>query len=58
VCERGRCYIHGLLAAGDDGASSVSGQSEAQIIAATNAKAREIWGQGVNSKLRETMFYL
>ncbi|KAA8895278.1 Piwi domain-containing protein [Sphaerosporella brunnea] len=58
VCERGRCYIHGLLAAGDDSASSVSGQSEAQIIAANDRRAREIWGNGVNVKLQETMFYL
>lgn len=58
VCERGRCYIHGLLTGGDDGASSISGQSDSQIEAATLAKARSLWGNGVHPVLNQTMFYL
>jgi len=58
VCERGRCYIHGLLTGGDDSASTISGQSDSQIEAATRAKAQALWGTGVNPTIGATMFYL
>lgn len=58
VCERGRCYIHGLLTGGDDSVSTISGQSDSQIEAATKARAQALWGNGVNPTIGGTMFYL
>ncbi|KAI5793057.1 Piwi domain-containing protein [Geopyxis carbonaria] len=57
ACERGRCYIYGLLNASDD-VSSKSGGSEAQEIENTVRAARKLWDTGVHSRLKDTMFYL
>jgi len=57
VCERGRCYIYGLLNAADDAASSATG-SDAEAIENTVKKANQLWGNGVHPSLRGTMFYL
>lgn len=50
LCERGRCYIHGLLTDG-----STTGQETPE---ANFARARQTWGTGVASALRESMFYI
>ncbi|KAI5840506.1 Piwi domain-containing protein [Morchella snyderi] len=56
VCERGRCYIYGLLNAPDT-ASLHSSNSEME--AAHNLeKARELWGNGPHTNLLNTMYYL
>lgn len=50
ACERGRCYLHGLLT----GRSSVRGSREDVMREAIN-----IWNDGVSGPtLRDTMFYL
>lgn len=57
VCERGRCYIHGLLNS-DDSASTVSGKSEEDIKKDTARRAKERWGDGVHHDLKDSMFYI
>jgi eukaryotic translation initiation factor 2C len=56
VCERGRCYIHGLLT-NEEGQTSTSLTDEQQK-ALTLVKARGLWENGVHSRLRDTMYYL
>lgn len=50
LCERGRCYIHGLLTDG-----STTGQETPE---ANFARAQQTWGSGVAQALRESMFYI
>lgn len=50
LCERGRCYIHGLLTDG-----STVGQETPE---ANFKRALQIWGNGVAPALRDSMFYI
>ncbi|RPB12184.1 Piwi-domain-containing protein [Morchella conica CCBAS932] len=56
VCERGRCYIYGLLNAPDT-ASLHSSNSEEEA-AANFKKAVGLWGDGPHPNLLNTMYYL
>ncbi|KAL7268875.1 hypothetical protein RUND412_008489 [Rhizina undulata] len=55
VCERGRCYIYGLL--NSDTASVKSGTSDEEAV--KNYKQAQVtWGAGIHQELAQTMFYL
>ncbi|CCX33115.1 Similar to Protein argonaute 12; acc. no. Q7Y001 [Pyronema omphalodes CBS 100304] len=61
LCERGRCYINGLMNATDyAGSSSGHGKGKAsdEEKDETMRMARRLWGEGIHPNLRETMFYL
>ena len=57
ACERGRCYIHGLLNADS---VSVSGQSMATADeeAAVFERARRLWGNGPHDAIKDKMYYI
>ncbi|CAZ85927.1 unnamed protein product [Tuber melanosporum] len=56
VCERGRCYIYGLLNASDSGSvKSTNSEDEAK---ANYAKAVQMWSGGPHADIRQTMYYL
>ncbi|KAG8905078.1 hypothetical protein FRB99_000726 [Tulasnella sp. 403] len=54
ACERGRCYIHELLSAGETGSEKSANYTEAEVF----SDAERIWGSGVGPNLRRSMFYL
>lgn len=54
ACERGRCYLHKLLQGiSSSGGSAASGDEDAVF-----REAKQLWNNGVGSKLKNTMFYL
>jgi len=57
ACERGRCYIHGLLNADS---TSVSGRSMATADeeAAVFERARRLWGNGPHDEIKDKMYYI
>jgi len=54
ACDRGRCYIHDLLSAGDTSSNDGSLSTEEAVF----KEAQRLWGDGVGPNLRKTMFYL
>lgn len=57
ICDRGRCYLHGLFNSFDDTLSQKSGSSE-EMERRVKDQAMAIWGEGIHPKLRGSMFYL
>ncbi|KAG9014147.1 hypothetical protein FRB94_014240 [Tulasnella sp. JGI-2019a] len=53
ACDRGRCYIHDLLFASENGTGAAL-ETEEQVM----AEARRLWGDGVGPTVRKSMFYL
>jgi eukaryotic translation initiation factor 2C len=53
ACERGRCYLHGLLEGVTTAGTTATSGDEAIAAEATKA-----WGGGVGLALRDSMFYL
>lgn len=54
ACERGRCYIHEFLTAGDVGIGDFAESTEQEVF----QNAKKVWGRGVGPKLKSSMFYL
>ena len=55
ACERGRCYLHGLLQGiSDTTTTATSGNDEDEVF----QEARAMWHGGVGATLSKTMFYL
>lgn len=53
ACERGRCYLHGLLVASEASSTSTSGEEE------VFREAKTLWREGVSGALlKNSMFYL
>jgi eukaryotic translation initiation factor 2C len=57
ACERGRCYIHGLLNA-DSGSVSGRSLSSAAEEAVVFEKARKLWGSGPHAYIKDKMYYI
>ena len=57
ACERGRCYIHGLLNA-DSGSVSGRSMSSAAEEAAVFEKAKKLWGNGPHFQIKDKMYYI
>ena len=53
ACERGRCYLHKLLAGGKD--EDKKGKKREDSV---YNRAVRLWDGGVSGKLKDTMFYL
>ncbi|KAG8882866.1 hypothetical protein FRB98_003417 [Tulasnella sp. 332] len=53
ACDRGRCYIHDLLFASENGTGAAF-ETEEQVM----MEARRLWGDGVGPTVRKNMFYL
>lgn len=59
ACERGRCYIHGMLNA-PNGSKATYGKTKVSDDDKQNSLkiARGLWGNGIHKNLAETMFYI
>ena len=57
ACERGRCYIHGLLNA-DPGSVSGRSMATADEEAAVFDRARKLWGNGPHPLIQDKMYYI
>jgi len=55
ACERGRCYIHGLLNATDAASPAMGNSSDASAVFAA---AQKIWMSGPGAFVKERMFYI
>jgi eukaryotic translation initiation factor 2C len=55
ACERGRCYIHGLLNATDAASAALGNSSDASAVFAA---AQKIWMSGPGAFVKERMFYI
>jgi eukaryotic translation initiation factor 2C len=53
ACERGRCYLQGLLQGSDRDTTHASSSGEEVF-----KDAEKQWNNGVGGKLKETMFYI
>lgn len=56
ACERGRCYIHEMLASG--GHDRITKGNDDEVEEQMRRKAKVIWGNGMGNKLSDSMFYL
>ncbi|KAG8947603.1 hypothetical protein FRC00_009030, partial [Tulasnella sp. 408] len=50
ACERGRCYIHELLTAGEIGSDGAAPPTDQQVF----EDAERLWGQGIGPNLKKT----
>jgi eukaryotic translation initiation factor 2C len=59
ACERGRCYINDFLNTGDD-RSSFGGKKKDKDEEKQRVfdAAKTLWGEGVHTSLRDSMFYI
>ena len=60
ACERARSYLSALLDAGDTQSAPSQGQpsTEAERSLAVYQKAVQMWGNGINDQLKNSMFYI
>ena len=60
ACERARSYLSALLDAGDTQSAPSQGQpsTEAERRLAVYQKAVQMWGNGINDQLKNSMFYI
>lgn len=59
ACERGRCYLQGLLSGISEDSTTVTGLSDPEKEQRIYKEGLKLWSGGVNgAALKDTMYYL